>query len=209
MSEFHPFTLKAASDVLSRQYNTHDSIEALALEWGYDGIAGNGSIANKWLAITRKATQEDAPRARTVIGDVSLARAMVHEALKVPEVQHQTEAWTKLVAGLRFDGFEIITERVIDTGVDLILDRGVILLVGGIAGVNRHAKWFAHRAPGSVSKWFDQRSLRTPLWFLSPLSGSASCDRGAPHRGRARARNVRNGYGPGVPARCRLAPPSQ
>ena len=45
----------------------------------------------------------------TVDGRVSLERALIEETIKAPESYHQTEAWKRLVAGLRFDGFEIIS----------------------------------------------------------------------------------------------------
>lgn len=83
-------------------------------EWGCDGICGNGWTKNKWLTIKRAAASEDAPMARTLSGEVSLARALIYEALKAHEAHRQSEPWTRLIAGLRFDGFEVVTERVSD-----------------------------------------------------------------------------------------------
>ena len=111
MPEFHPFTLQAASEVLATFYKTNDSIEALVFGWGCDGIAGNGYMSSKFLSIARAAASADAHQARTTEGDVSLARALIAEALKAPDAFCKTEAWTKLIAGLRFDGFEVVTER--------------------------------------------------------------------------------------------------
>lgn len=114
MPEFHPFTIEAACKVLETFYKTHDAIEALVFSWGCDGIAGNGYISSKFLSIARAADSDDAPRARTESGDMSLARALVEEALKAPEAHQETPSWDKLVAGLRFDGFELEKETVPD-----------------------------------------------------------------------------------------------
>lgn len=114
MPEFHPFTLQAASEVLAKFYRTNDSIEALVFGWGCDGIAGNGYMSSKFLSIVRAATGDDAPRARTAAGDMSLARAFIEEALRAPEAYRQSEPWVKLIAGLRFDGFEVVAERATD-----------------------------------------------------------------------------------------------
>lgn len=124
MPEFHPFTISAACDILAGRIRTHDGIEALVFEWGCDGICGNGWTKNKWLTIKRAAASEDAPTARTLSGEVSLARALIHEALKAHEDLRQSETWIKLIAGLRFDGFEVVTERAPDPrGGDDIFDK--------------------------------------------------------------------------------------
>ena len=125
MPEFHPFTIQAASEVLATFYKTNDSIEALVFGWGCDGIAGNGYMSSKFLSIARAAASPDAPRARTEDGDVSLARALIAEALKAPEACHRTQSWVKLIAGLRFDGFELVLETVPDpSGKQSIFGNG-------------------------------------------------------------------------------------
>ena len=125
MPEFHSFTIQAACEVLEATFRTNDAIEKLVFQWGLDGIAGNGSMSNKFLAIARAAASDDTPNARTLTGQVSLPRALIAEALKAPEAQHQTQSWVKLVAGLRFDGFELVRETVPDPrGKQSIFDDG-------------------------------------------------------------------------------------
>lgn len=125
MPEFNAFTIQAACEVLESIYRTNDAIEKLVFQWGLDGIAGNGSMSNKFLAIARAAANDDTPSARTLTGQVSLARAVIAEALKAPEAQRETPSWVKLVAGLRFDGFELVQETVPDPrGKQSIFDDG-------------------------------------------------------------------------------------
>jgi len=112
--EFHPFTIEAACKVLATFYKTNDAIEALVFGWGCDGIAGSGYMSSKFLSIARAAASDDVPRARTESGDMSLARALVEEALKAPEAHQETPSWVKLVAGLKFDGFELEKKTVPD-----------------------------------------------------------------------------------------------
>jgi hypothetical protein len=45
-------------------------------------------------------------------GLVTLARALVETAVKAPEHNRQSDAWKRFVAGLRFDGFEIVEKSI-------------------------------------------------------------------------------------------------
>lgn len=108
MSEFHPFTLAAAVKVLEAEYDTHDKVDTLVFGWGRDDLLGGSTIRRKFLDLARIAGKMKFT-ARTDSGDVSLARAIVDEAIKVaPKPRSNQDSWRQFVAGLRFDGFELV-----------------------------------------------------------------------------------------------------
>lgn len=111
MLEFHTFTLAAAIEVLEGEYDTHDRLDTLIFGWGCFDYVGGSTIKRKLLDLARAAEKLNIT-ARTSSGDVPLQRAMVEEAVKVPERHRDAAAWLKLTAGLRFDGFEIVNDRI-------------------------------------------------------------------------------------------------
>lgn len=124
MPEFHTFTLAAAIEVLEGEYDTHDRLDTLVFGWGCLDYIGGSTIKRKLLDLARVAEKLNVT-ARTASGDVPLQRAIVEEAVKVPERHRDAAAWLKLTAGLRFDGFEIACGRVPDpSGRQSIFDNG-------------------------------------------------------------------------------------
>ncbi len=105
MSEFNRMTIVAAAGVLS-EFHSHSSLDGLDVQWG---IAGRYSTSSKSARIAglAKIAIEEEMEVMTEAGMTSLPRAVVEEALKAPEVKTKSGDWLKLLAGLRFDGFEV------------------------------------------------------------------------------------------------------
>ncbi|MBZ9703242.1 MULTISPECIES: hypothetical protein [unclassified Mesorhizobium] len=99
-------TVVAAAEVISA-FNSHDDMEVLEVEWGVSGRYGTGSKSARVAGLS-KITVEENPEVMTAAGRVSLARALIERAIKAPSKVKSSESWNKLVAGLRFDGFEIV-----------------------------------------------------------------------------------------------------
>ena len=61
----------------------------------------------------------------TETGKMKLSRAVVESAVQAPEDVKSEQSWRRFVAGLRFDGFEIVTDRIPDpSGKQSIFDDG-------------------------------------------------------------------------------------
>lgn len=126
MPEFHTFTLAAAIEVLEGEYDTHDRLDTLVFGWGCLDYIGGSTIKRKLLDLARAAEKLNLT-ARTASGDAPLQRAIVEEAIKVPERRRDVAAWLKLTAGLRFDGFEVVKDRIpAPTGNQSIFDDGPV-----------------------------------------------------------------------------------
>lgn len=115
MSEFHPFTLAAAVDLLGTQYPTHDQLDALIFSWGCADLLEGATIKRKLLNLATVAAKNEI-HVRTIEGNVSLSRAIVGVAIAGPEIKRRDPAWSQLVAGLRFDGFELVEVEVESNG---------------------------------------------------------------------------------------------
>ncbi|MCO8124740.1 hypothetical protein NHH03_23585 [Stieleria sp. TO1_6] len=105
ITEFNRMTVVAAAEVVS-DFKSHSDIAVLEVEWGITGRCDDSSKSARVASLSDIALTENL----TVIsehGNVSLCRALVETALTAPERTHESAAWRKLVAGLRFDGFEI------------------------------------------------------------------------------------------------------
>jgi hypothetical protein len=105
MSEFNPMTIVAATEVLAN-FNSHSDMEVLSVQWGLAGRCSNTSKSARIADLSKIAIAEN-PEVFTETGRVSLARALVEIAIKIPK-DRQGPQREKLIAGLRFDGFEVI-----------------------------------------------------------------------------------------------------
>lgn len=110
MSEFNRMTVVAATEVISA-FNSHSDMEVLEVQWGLVGRCSSSSKSARVASLARIATEE-APHVMTENGSVTLGRALIETAIKAPKHHHQTDPWKKLVAGLRFDGFEVVVAEV-------------------------------------------------------------------------------------------------
>jgi len=106
MTTFNRMTVVAACEVVS-DGNTHNDMEVLEAQWGISGRCSASSKSGRVAALARIAIDDDL-EVMTESGRLPLSRAVVESALKVAERMRNEANWTKLVSGLRFDGFEII-----------------------------------------------------------------------------------------------------
>lgn len=106
MTGFNRMTVVAAAEVVSA-FNSHGDMEVLEVEWGVSGRYGIGSKSARVAGLSKTAVEEN-PEVMTAAGRISLARALIEKAIKAPINVKSSESWKKLVAGLRFDGFEIV-----------------------------------------------------------------------------------------------------
>jgi hypothetical protein len=105
MMEFNNMTIVAATEVIA-DFKSHGDMSVLEVQWG---IIGNSSSKSARVASwAHRATATDAPQVMTENGRVNLERAIVETAVKAPEGVRNSDAWKKFVAGLRFDGFEVV-----------------------------------------------------------------------------------------------------
>jgi hypothetical protein len=109
MTEFNNMTIVAATEVIA-EFKSHGDMSVLEVQWG---IVGNSSSkAARVASWAQRATAPDASQVMTENGFVHLARALVETAIKAPPGVRDNDAWKKFVAGLRFDGFEMVETEV-------------------------------------------------------------------------------------------------
>jgi len=110
MSEFNRMTVVAAAEVVS-SFLSHSAMEVLEVQWGIAGRCSASSKSARVADLARIACEEKI-EVMTEGGQVHLSRALVEIAISAGEYQQLSAAWRKLVAGLRFDGFEVRAARV-------------------------------------------------------------------------------------------------
>lgn len=109
MDKFNPMTVVAAAEVIA-SFNSHDDIHLLEVQWGVAGRFSASSKSGRIAGLANIAIEEDV-QVYSEEGMISLSRAMVETAIRAPVVKRDGPSWQKLVAGLRFDGFEIVETR--------------------------------------------------------------------------------------------------
>lgn len=109
MTEFNNMTIVAATEVIA-EFKSHGDMSVFEVQWG---IVGNSSSkAARVASWAQRATSLDASQVMTENGLVHLERAIVETAIKAPPGVRGSDAWKKFVAGLRFDGFEVVQTEV-------------------------------------------------------------------------------------------------
>jgi len=103
-------TIVAAAEVLSA-FSTNADMEILAVQWEIARRCVTTSKSAR-VASMAKIAIEESPKVMTENGHVTLGRALVEMAIKAPPIHKETPAWKKLVAGLRFDGFEVVETEI-------------------------------------------------------------------------------------------------
>jgi len=116
MSEFNRMTVVAAAELIST-FSSHSEMEILEVEWGIAGRYATGNKSARVAGLAKVAIEENG-EVVTEAGRVGLARALVERAIKAPARVKNSDSWKKLVAGLRFDGFEIV-----ETQTEIEADR--------------------------------------------------------------------------------------
>ena len=105
MTELNRMTIVAAAEVIS-SFQSHSDMEVLEVQWGIAGRCSSSSKSARVADLARIACEEEI-EVLTEGGKVDLSRALVEIAISAPQYHRHSPAWRKLVAGLRFDGFEI------------------------------------------------------------------------------------------------------
>lgn len=108
MTEFNHMTIVAAAQLIEKMH-TQAEFTLLATEWAVANLCGSGSVLAKVSAVAQIAIDES-PKVYTVSGLMPLGRAMVELALTAHPNRRDSPEWTKLLAGLRLDGFEACEE---------------------------------------------------------------------------------------------------
>ena len=114
-SEFNRMTIVAAAEVVA-EFKSHSDMEILEVQWGItDEVSASGKAgrvacwAKAAIARTEPPFRNGSPNeVLTENGLMTLERAMIETAIKAPPMVRDKEAWKKLMAGLRLDGFEVV-----------------------------------------------------------------------------------------------------
>ncbi len=112
MSEFNRMTVVAAAEVVST-FHSHSDMEVLEVQWDIAGRCSDASKPARVADWARIACDEEI-EVLAQYGRVHLSRAVVETAISAPEHKRGSTAWKKLIAGLRFDGFELHTTQTED-----------------------------------------------------------------------------------------------
>lgn len=110
MSEFNRMTIVAAAEVAA-DFNSHSDMEVLEVQWGIDGRCSASSKSARVASWAKLACDEELT-VMTENGRVTLERALVETAITAPEARRDSVSWHRLVAGLRFDGFEVVETEI-------------------------------------------------------------------------------------------------
>lgn len=110
MTEFNRMTIVAAAQVAA-DFNTHGDMRVLEVQWGIDGRSDISSKSTRAASWAKIACEEDLT-VMTQDGSVSLGRALVETAITAPKLCRNSVWWEKFVAGLRFDGFEVVETEI-------------------------------------------------------------------------------------------------
>lgn len=110
MTGFNRMTVVAAAEVLAG-FNSHGDMQVLEVQWGITGQCSASSKSARVADLARICV--DTPmEVMTVAGLVPISRALVEAAIHAPPGVKSSPNWKKLLAGLRFDGFEVVEEEV-------------------------------------------------------------------------------------------------
>jgi len=110
MSDFNRMTIVAAVEVVSA-FHSHSDMQVLETQWGIDERC-NASSKSARVASWAKLACDEERVVMTENGSVRLPRAIVEIAITAPETCRDSNSWKKMVAGLRFDGFEIVETEI-------------------------------------------------------------------------------------------------
>ena len=109
MSKFNRMTIVAAAEVVA-DFNSHSDMEVLEVQWDIVGRC-NGSSKSARISSLARIAIDDGLDVMTEQGRMPLGRALVEVAIKAPPKTRDGVSWTKLIAGLRFDGFELVAKE--------------------------------------------------------------------------------------------------
>lgn len=106
MKKLNNMTIRAAVEIVE-DFLSGAEMDTKAEEWGIASQINTYSKATRISGWTKVACSEARPDVLTRLGVVSLDRAIVELALTAPPKFEERYAWTEMIAGLKFDGFEL------------------------------------------------------------------------------------------------------
>lgn len=114
MTDFNSMTVMAAGEMIA-EMSTQAAFSALVISWDVDEFCGSGSVAAKANELVRFAKHSMGRRRSvpTVSGLCELPRAMIEHAITASDQAKRNcpDSWSRLVAGLKMDGFEVRDEK--------------------------------------------------------------------------------------------------
>lgn len=123
MMNFNRLTIVAAVEVIAG-FKAHSDMQILEVQWDIEHYVSTSSKSARIASWSKVATSLD-PTVMTETGKMKLSRAFVELAVQAPENVKSEHSWRRFVAGLRFDGFEIVSDSIPDqSGRQSIFDDG-------------------------------------------------------------------------------------
>lgn len=115
MTKFNRMTIVAAAEIIE-QTHSQNQFTTLATQWGVEELCDTGALVARTNALSKTAIEDDR-QVFTVSGMQMLSRAMIECAIASYDLLSGDDdlKWKKLIAGLRFDGYEVVEE---ETGVE-------------------------------------------------------------------------------------------
>ncbi|MGR3802015.1 MAG: hypothetical protein ACU0AY_00965 [Marinibacterium profundimaris] len=107
MNEFNRMTIVAAVEIVA-DLNSHSDMAVLEVQWDLDQYSISSSSKSARVRDWAKIATSLNPKVMTEMGQVHLERALVETAILAPSDTKRKPEWKKLLAGLRFDGFELV-----------------------------------------------------------------------------------------------------
>ncbi|GHE04184.1 hypothetical protein U879_01855 [Defluviimonas sp. 20V17] len=107
MEEFNRLTLVAAIEVLEK-FHSRDDMKILEVQWDIQRQVGTQTSKSGRVAAWARVAATLNPTVWTEEGQMPLQRAIVKLALTAPDIVKAEAAWRKYLAGLRYDGFEVV-----------------------------------------------------------------------------------------------------
>ncbi|WP_299873313.1 hypothetical protein [uncultured Sulfitobacter sp.] len=106
---FNRMTIVAATEVIA-DFQSHSDMSVLEVQWDIQKFSSSSSKSAR-VASWAQVAADIKPQVMTEVGIVPLERALVEKAIQAPDNTKQKPDWKKLLAGLRFDGFEVVEEE--------------------------------------------------------------------------------------------------
>ncbi|MBW0159685.1 hypothetical protein [Sedimentimonas flavescens] len=107
MSEFNRLTVVAAVQVVA-SYHSHAGMEVHEVQWDIHHLVVGSSSKTSRISTWSKVALESNPQVMTEGGMMSLQRAILNLAKDAPPAMRAEPEWKRFIAGLRFDGFEVV-----------------------------------------------------------------------------------------------------
>jgi hypothetical protein len=110
MTDFNRMTLVAAAEVIA-DFHSHSDMDVLELQWGIADRCGGASKSARIASLAADAIANDT-EVITENGRMPISRALVEVAIEAPPKTKMSGGWSKFIAGLRFDGFEVVESEI-------------------------------------------------------------------------------------------------